>query len=167
MDAIIRMATSDDTHRIADIYNHYILNTVVTFEEVAVQPVEMAARITAIETLGLPWLVAEVDGTVMGYAYATGWKNRQAYRHSVEIAAYVDRRVTGLGIGTALYIELFTALRELPIHSVVACLALPNLASVMLHERFGMIKTAHFTEVGYKFNMWIDIGYWQINLPVD
>lgn len=167
MEAIIRMAMPDDTHRIADIYNYYVLNTVATFEEVAVQPVEMAARITAIETLGLPWLVAEVDGTILGYAYATGWKSRPAYRHSVEVAAYVDHQATGLGLGTALYVELFEALRLLPVHSVVACLSLPNLPSVMLHEKFGMTKTGHFTEVGYKFDMWIDIGYWQINLPVD
>src|SRR5690606_13233089 len=141
-----------------DIYNHYILNSIATFEEAEVQPMEMAARVTAIETLGLPWLVAEIDGSVMGYAYATGWKGRKAYRHSVEIEAYVDHHLTGRGIGTALYTELFAILRLLPVHSVVACLALPNEGSVSLHERVGMRKTGHFNEVGYKFNTWLDIG---------
>ena len=112
-------------------------------------------------------LVAEQDGVIAGYAYATPWKARHAYRHSVEITVYLRQNSLARGLGTALYSALFDALQKRPIHAVVACIALPNAHSVALHEKFGMRKVAHFAEVGYKLGAWRDVGYWQVNLDKD
>jgi phosphinothricin acetyltransferase len=161
---LIRPATVGDCEAIARIYNHYILNTAVTFEEQAVSGSDMAERINEISSDALPWLVAEQAPEVAGYAYASKWKGRCAYRFSVEITVYLDPAATGRGLGTKLYEALFAALRSNSIHVVIGGIALPNPASVALHERFGLQKVAHFKEVGFKFNRWIDVGYWQASL---
>lgn len=170
---MIRAATAEDAQQLTDIYNHYILNTVVTFEEKIISRVEMVARMQMVQSIGLPWLVADNNGKIDGYAYATTWKTRHAYRFSVEITIYLAADATEKGVGSALYKELFSCLEgngcEAPVdpevHAVVACIALPNAHSVALHEKFGMKKVAHFTEVGSKFDRWLDVGYWQVNLP--
>lgn len=165
---MIRAATSADTQRLAQIYNHYISHTTITFEEVPLSPMEMAARLQSIESLGLPWLVAEEDNLIVGFAYATNWKTRQAYCHSVEITAYLAPNSESRGLGTQLYQALFKHLREgnaphSP-HAVLACIALPNERSIALHKKFGMEEVARFKEVGFKFDRWIDVAYWQVNL---
>lgn len=164
---MIRNARREDASQIAEIYRHYVETTTISFEEVPAGTAEMATRIDAIQALSLPWLVAEQDGVIEGYAYATTWKARHAYRHSVEITVYLRPDTRSRGQGTALYAALFAALQQRPIHAVVACIALPNAHSVALHEKFGMRKVAHFAEVGYKFGKWLDVGYWQINLDKD
>jgi L-amino acid N-acyltransferase YncA len=161
---LIRPVTIEDCEAIARIYNHYILNTAVTFEEEAVSGRDMAERINEISSALLPWLVAERAREVVGYAYASKWKGRCAYRFSVEITVYLDPTATGRGLGTKLYEALFAVLRSNSIHVVIGGIALPNPASVALHERFGLQKVAHFKEVGFKFNRWIDVGYWQASL---
>ncbi|MEX0738941.1 MAG: N-acetyltransferase family protein [Pseudohongiella sp.] len=169
MSMTIRPVGQADAQIIADIYNHYIENTVVTFEEVTVAPVEMAGRIQGVLTASLPWLVgeSEVDGqvAVVGYAYATPWKSRSAYRYSVESSVYLAPGSGGKGFGTALYTVLLEELRRTSVHSVMGGIALPNVASVALHERLGFVKIAHLKEVGYKSGQWLDVGYWQILLP--
>ena len=127
----------------------------------------MVQRIKQIEALGLPWLVAMDGDQLLGYAYATTWKARIAYRFSVEITVYLAQQLTAKGVGTALYQALFNALETKDVHAVVACIALPNPHSVALHEKFGMRKVGHFNQVGHKFDRWLDVGYWQINLPRD
>ena len=112
----------------------------------------------------LPWLIAERDARVVGYAYAARWHSRSAYRFSAEITVYVDASQTRTGVGSRLYDQLFPILRARGIHAVVAGISLPNESSVVLHERFGLTKVAHFKEVGFKFNRWIDVGYWQRTL---
>jgi len=164
---MIRNARSNDAPQIADIYRHYVESTAISFEEVPVTVTEMAGRIEAVQALALPWVVAEQDGVITGYAYATAWKARHAYRHSVEITVYLRPDTLATGLGTALYAALFEQLQKRPIHAVVACIALPNAHSVALHEKFGMRKVAHFPEVGYKFGQWRDVGYWQVNLDKD
>ena len=159
--ATIRAALASDAAALADIYNHYVAETAVTFEEEPVSAAEMARRIEGVQAASLPWLVAEEGAEVVGYAYATPWKARSAYRHSVEISAYVARRHAGRGIGSRLYRALFPALRARGVRAVMGGIALPNDASVGLHEKFGMRKVAHFEQVGFKFNRWIDVGYWQ------
>jgi L-amino acid N-acyltransferase YncA len=159
---MIRPAVTSDTEAIARIYNHYILNTVVTFEEQPVAAIEMAERIKAVELASFPWLVLEQAGQVVGYAYASKWHGRSAYRYAVESTIYLDPVVTGKGLGTALYEALFTILRDMELHTVIGIIALPNETSVALHEKFGMAKVAHFKEVGFKFGRWIDVGYWQV-----
>lgn len=165
----IRPANQADAPAIAAIYNHYIANTVVTFEEVQVAPVEMAARIQGVLSASLPWLVGEqVSGdqaSVVGYAYATPWKSRSAYRYSVESSVYLAPGLAGRGHGTALYTALLETLKRCSVHSVMGGIALPNAASVALHERLGFRKIAHLQEVGYKSGQWLDVGYWQLLLP--
>ena len=158
---MIRNVIAADAERISIIYNHYIRESLVTFEEEPVTASEMQARIEEAQSTGLPWLVAQDGNELLGYAYAGEWKGRCAYRHSAEITVYLDHGATGGGWGSALYEALFTQLGERNIHAVIAGIALPNPESVALHEKFGMRKVAHFSEVGYKFEQWIDVGYWQ------
>lgn len=165
---MIRTASEKDAVALARIYNHYIVHSVATFEIDEISAVEMARRIAAVADQSLPWLVAEDDaGSVVGYAYATRWKERAAYRHSVESTVYVDHAVHARGWGAKLYAALFEALEALSIHAVMGGITLPNPASVALHERMGMTKVAHFEQVGNKFGQWVDVGYWQriINVP--
>jgi len=159
--ATIRAATSTDAESVASIYNYYVTDTVVTFEEEAVSSSQMAERIEEVTSTPLPWLVAEIAGRVVGYAYASKWKGRCAYRFSTEITVYLERGQVGLGLGSRLYAELFPLLRDRGMHVVIGGIALPNPASVALHEKFGLAKVAHFGEVGFKFGRWIDVGYWQ------
>lgn len=160
---MIRHVTSEDAAQICEIYNHYVLETVVTFEEVAVPVAEMTRRISDI-TARLPWLVWEEGGAILGYAYASPWKARAAYRHSVEASIYLPPHQTRRGIGTSLYKALIEELRTRNIHAVIGGAVLPNPASVALHERLGFRQVAHFREVGFKFGKWVDVAYWQLLL---
>lgn len=161
---MIRAAVHADADAIARIYNHYVLHTVVTFEEKPISATEMAGRMEAVAAASLPWLVSEIEQEVVGYAYAGKWHARSAYRHTAECTVYLDASVTGRGIGTSLYGGLFAILRAGGIHVLVGGIALPNEASVALHEKFGMKKAGHLKAVGFKFGQWIDVGYWQIIL---
>ena len=149
-----------DAAAIADIYNHYITDTVVTFEEEAVSAEEIARRLDEVTAASLPWLVAEVDEQVLGYAYGGKWKTRSAYRFSTEVAVYLRQDQVGRGLGTRLFGALLPLLGERGVHAVIGGIALPNPASIALHEKFGLKKVAHFSEVGFKFGRWIDVGYW-------
>jgi L-amino acid N-acyltransferase YncA len=160
---MIRNVTPADAEAIAAIYNHYIAETTATFEEEPVSTAEMETRIR--DTLGaLPWVVAEIDGRVVAYAYASRWKSRCAYRYAVESTVYTAPGRTGQGLGTLLYSELFDQLRACGMHSVLAGITLPNDASVALHEKMGFEKVGQFREVGWKFGRWIDVGYWELML---
>lgn len=161
---MIRPVSPADAEAIARIYNHYVLNTAITFEEAAVATEEMAGRIDTLKTAGLPWLVLENSGQIVGYAYASQWKARSAYRYTAEITVYLDLAHTGQGYGSQLYEPLLAQLRKKGAHVVLACIALPNTASIALHEKFGLQKVAHFREVGFKFGQWLDVGYWQVLL---
>ena len=161
---MIRPAAHSDLEEIARIYNHYIINDIATFEEKPVSASEMAVRFEVIRSAGLPWRVAEKQGKVVGYAYAGKWSGRCSYRFSVESTVYVDPVAVGQGFGTALYEVLLDTLRDRSVHVVIGGISLPNAASVALHERLGFQKVAHFREVGFKFNRWIDVGYWQAAL---
>lgn len=161
---MIRPVSHIDIPPIAEIYNHYIRETAVTFEEEEISSDEIRARIQKVGSAGLPWLVAEQEGKVVGYAYATKWKERSAYRYSVEISVYVAHDERGKGWGTKLYEALFGELRNREAHLVIGGITLPNTSSVALHEKFGMEKVAHFKEIGFKFGEWRDVGYWQRKL---
>ena len=156
----ISQAKPEDAEAVASIYNHYIENTVITFEEKAVSADEMRGRIADV-TANLPWLVCEVDGAVAGYAYATQLRARSAYRYSAETTVYLDSAQVGKGLGTRLYETLIAELKAKSIHTVIGGIALPNAASVALHEKMGYRKVAHYEQVGWKFGKWIDVGYWQ------
>ena len=160
----IRDAVATDADALAAIYNYYITDTIITFEETIVSGAEMEARRRAVVDARLPWIVAVEGERVVGYAYAGKWKDRIGYRHTVESSVYLAHDVTGRGTGSALYEELLRRLRRLPLHLVIGGVALPNEASVRLHERFGFVKVAHFNEIGRKFDRWIDVGYWQLTM---
>ena len=160
---MLRACTPSDAPHICSIYNHYVLETVVTFEEVPVQLDDMARRIADV-TSRLPWLVYEFDGEIHGYAYATNWKERSAYRHSVESTVYLAPRMARQGIGTLLYLELLKALRDRGVHCVIGGISLPNAASIALHEKLGFTKIGQFREVGWKLGKWVDVGYWEVVL---
>jgi phosphinothricin acetyltransferase len=160
--AFVRAAAPEDAEAMADIYNHYVTQTVVTFEEEVVSPSEISRRIGEVHADALPWLVAERrDGLVVGYAYATRWRPRRGYRFSAEVTVYVHADHGARGIGSALYSQLLSEVRDRGIHAAMGGIALPNDASIRLHEKFDFKKVAHFEAVGFKFNRWIDVGYWQ------
>lgn len=160
---MIRNAAAGDAEALCDIYNHYVQRTVITFEEEPVSAAEMAERIRTV-TARFPWLVYEQHGKVVGFAYASQWKERTAFRRTVEGSVYVSHSAAGRGIGTRLYEALISRLRGQGVHSVIGGIALPNPQSVKLHEKLGFEKAGHFADAGWKFEQWIDLGYWQLTL---
>ena len=163
--AMIRHIRAQDIPAILAIYNFYIKETVATFEVAPVSEDDILERVTKVRAASLPWLVAENEqGQTLGYAYASPWKERFAYRHSVEITVYLRPDALRLGLGSRLYQALFDELKQRPINAVLAGITLPNEASVALHEKFGMKQVAQFKQVGFKFDRWLDTGYWQVML---
>jgi len=160
---MVRSATINDATQITDIYNYYILNTTVTFEKTPITSDDMKERIENTQ-VKYPWLVLEIDKRIQGYAYATDWKPRGAYRHSVEVTVYLRNGQSGNGYGSQLYTKLLDVLKQLNVHAVIGGIAQPNEGSIALHEKFGFKKVAHFNEVGYKFDQWVDVAYWQLLL---
>lgn len=160
---MIRPVTSHDVPTLCAIYNHYVINTIITFEEVPVSEADFSARIAKVRQAQLPWIVAEKAGMVLGYAYASPWKERSAYRFSVEVTVYLAPNSIGHGWGTRLYEALFAELKRGSTRVAIGGVALPNPASVALHDKFGR-QVAHFRDVGFKFGKWIDVAYWQTDL---
>jgi phosphinothricin acetyltransferase len=160
----LRDATPADAAAIAAIYNVYVETTTISMETDPVAAVDMAQRMADIQDGGLPWLVLLEDGELRGYAYASKWRARPGYRNSVESSVYVAPGQRGRGHGLALYRALLARLHG-QFHSVIGGIALPNAASIALHERLGFRQVACFHEVGHKFGAWVDVGYWQLTLP--
>jgi phosphinothricin acetyltransferase len=175
--ATVRDAVANDAAAIARIYNHYVSETVITFETEPIAQGDVVARIAKVTAAGLPYLVAEdpllaVDypaDAVLGFAYASPFQERAAYRHSIETTVYLASGTRGRGIGSLLYAELLGRLGALtgaqsehaPVHRLYARIALPNNASVSLHEKFGFERVATLSEVGFKLDRWIDVGFWE------
>jgi L-amino acid N-acyltransferase YncA len=157
---MIREATIDDAQEICGIYNYYVLNTIISFEEIPVSEVEMEQRIVSISK-NYPWLVFVEEKEVIAYAYACQWKVRSAYKQTAESAVYVKQGFEGKGIGSKLYSALLKNLNINQFHAVLGGIALPNKASIALHEKLGFAKTGQLKEVGFKFGKWIDVGYWE------
>jgi len=156
---MIREIKLEDAPQVCEIYNYYIENTTITFEEDPITLQEMRERVVHI-TQKYPWFVEEESGIIIGYAYANRWKERSAYRFTVETSVYVRDAYRGRGIGTRLMERLLSYLKEANIHTVIAGISLPNESSVRLHEKLGFQWIAQFPEVGYKFGRWLDVGYW-------
>ena len=156
----IRPFTAGDEHAISEIYNHYIENTVVTFEEQPLSALQMRERIDSY-LASYPWFVCSLDGSIVGYSYANRFHQRSAYRHTAELTVYVRKGFERRGIGRRLYEPLIGHLQSENCHVMLAAIALPNQGSVGLHEMLGFSKVAHFSQVGHKFNQWVDVGYWQ------
>lgn len=157
----VRSAVAADGDALARVYNPYVLETTITFEVDPVAASDMAARVAEAESAGLPFLAAESAGEVVGFAFASRWKGRCAYRHTAETTVYVARGQWRRGAGSTLYRRLLASLQEAGYHAAIGGIALPNEGSVALHERLGFAQVAHFREVGFKFGRWVDVGYWQ------
>jgi phosphinothricin acetyltransferase len=160
----IRQATLADAHRLLEIYAPYVEETAISFEYVAPSVKEFQRRISTIMQR-YPYLVAEENGMVIGYAYASAFKEREAFRMTVETSVYVDTCCKQKGIGRQLYSALGECLRANGIQSMCACIAYTNEAddpylpdgSIAFHERLGFHKVAHFHRCGWKFSRWYDI----------
>lgn len=161
---VVRDAVAGDAAAIALVYNHYVETTSISMETEAVASADMQARIAAVQAAGLPWLVLSDAGEFVGYACASQWRARPGYRHAVETSVYLAPGRRSRGHGLHLYRAL---LERLPgrCHSVIGGIALPNPASVALHERLSFRQVACFSEVGCKFGQWVDVAYWQLLLP--
>jgi phosphinothricin acetyltransferase len=157
----LRAATPDDAPAIARIYAPYVTESVVSFETDAPGPEVMRQRIEAGGD-HYPWIVAvAADGTVAGYAYATAFRPRPAYRYAVETSVYLAAGAQGQGLGTRLYRSLLATLEAQDFTQAIAAIALPNAASVRLHAALGFTAAGVYRQVGYKMGDWHDVGLWQ------
>ena len=163
MPARIRFADESDAAAIAEIYRPIVESTTISFETMPPDREEMARRV-AETTREHPWLACDIGGRVAGYAYATKHRVRSAYRWSVDTSVYVDARCRQGGVGRGLYMSLFGILAAQGYFNAYAGIALPNAASVGLHEAVGFKKIGVYQRVGYKFGEWRDVGWWQLEL---
>ncbi len=154
----VRPASSADLPEVLAIVNREIREGVAHFGTREHRLAELEPWLIAHPRL--PFLVAEEEGRVLGYARAGRWKDREAYDWAVEVGVYVAPDAQGRGVGKALYQVLIPRLIELGYRSLIAGIALPNPASVRLHQAFGMTLIGTFPLVGYKHGRWIDVGYW-------
>lgn len=158
----IRLARLTDADDIRSIYAPIVRDTAISFEYEVPNVAEMEARL-AMVLASKPWLVYE-DGRVLGYAYATTFRERAAYNWTVEVSIYVDSSAHGRGIGRQLYATLFDVLRACGYHLVIAGATLPNEASERLHLGMGFREIARYPGVGYKFGKWHDTVFWALPL---
>ena len=160
----IRDARDDDAGDIAAIYAPIVEETTISFELEAPSASEMLARIQRVRASAKPWLVAELDGRLVAYSYAGRYRERPAYRWSVESSICVSRDCRGRGIGRELYAALLRALAESGIRSVYAAIARPNPASERLHKALGFEMIGTFRDAGFKHGAWRDVDWWQRQL---
>lgn len=153
----IRDAVPADLPYIRAIYNHYVLNTVVTFDEEEMSLRAIKHKFTAARRLGMPYVVA-VSPTqqILGYAYVFPWKEKAAYRYTVENSIYLGPASTGKGLGRALLAEIIEKSREAGLKEIIAVIADGGAeASIALHKHFGFVEGGHMGKVGFKFGRWI------------
>jgi L-amino acid N-acyltransferase YncA len=159
----IRLAVAADAAPIHAIYAPIVSATSISFELEPPSVDELRQRI-ANTIATLPWLVCERDTTILGYAYASPHRARAAYQWSVDVSAYVHGSARRMGVGRALYTSLFAILRQQGFYNAYAGIALPNPASVGLHEALGFMPVGVYRHVGYKLGAWHDVGWWQLAL---
>lgn len=161
---IVRLADpARDAGAVTEIYRPAVETSLASFEEVAPDATEMASRIAATLERS-PWLVAEEDGALIGYAYAASHRERAGYRWSVNISVYVDPAAQGRGVGRRLYDELLAILRRQGFVNAYAGITLPNPASVALHAAIGMRPVGTYNAVGFKAGAWHDVAWYQLRL---
>ncbi len=160
---IIRNIEKKDAEAMSAIYNYYIENTVFTFDEDPSDKQYFAEKLEKLEGK-YPCLALEEDGKLAGFAYASPYRVKPAYRYTAESTIYLDYHFAGRGYGTMLYSELLEKLKQAGIRNVIAVLGLPNKASEALHKKLGFREEGRLREVGWKFNKWIDIGFWRLDL---
>lgn len=156
----LRLATAQDAAAMAALYAHYVTETAVSFETEPPSEAEFRSRLAAGPIH--PWLAAlDDEGRLLGYASATAFRGRPAYRFTVETSVYLDRAAQGRGIGRRLYAALIPLLERQGFAQAIAAITLPNAASVRLHESFGFIPAGVYRQVGYKLGQWHSVGLWQ------
>lgn len=161
---LIRHAVPErDSAACAAIYAPSVYGSATSFETVAPDAAEFARRIHEV-TRRYPWLVAEDEGRVTGYAYGTQHRARAAYRWTTEVAVYVDAGHRGRGVGRSLYGALLSLLRRQGLRTAVAGITLPNQASIALHEACGFTHVGVFHRSGFKAGAWHDVGWWELDL---
>ncbi|WP_238995769.1 GNAT family N-acetyltransferase [Sphingomonas solaris] len=163
MSLAIRPATTDDAPAIAAIYAHYVEHGVATFEEVAPDAAEMAARIAAVVP-AYPWLVAERHGRIVGYAYGRPYHPRAAYRWTVETAIYLATDARRTGAGRPLYEALLDDLADRGFVSAIAVITVPNPESTRFHEKQDFTQVGVMEGIGFKHGAWRNVGYFQLAL---
>jgi L-amino acid N-acyltransferase YncA len=155
----VRVATENDAAAVARIYDPYVRETAISFEEIPPSPDEMSSRIR--KTLSThPFLVFEDGSSVVGYAYASPHRERPAYRWSADVAIYAAPEAHRRGVGRALYASLLDMLGRQGFHAAFAGITLPNANSVGLHEAMGFEHVGTYGEVGFKLGSWRDVGWW-------
>lgn len=160
---MIRPVQIADIQELLDIYNYYVLHTTATFD---IEPLTLEAfthKLNRIKT-AYPFIVYELEGEIMGYAYGSRFRPKPAYNYVAESTVYVKHTAHGKSIGTKLYNELIRQLKETNLRTVLGVLTIPNEASIKLHEKFGFKQVAELKEVGFKFGAWQDVGIWQLKL---
>jgi L-amino acid N-acyltransferase YncA len=162
-DPLIREGTLEDAHACADIYAPYVTDTVATFELEPPGAEEIARRINASHA----WLVAEVDGLVVGYAYGSTHRERAAYRWAADVAIYVAPSHHRRGLGRALYAALFEVMRGRGLRVLCAGVTQPNPASDGLHRAMGFDDVGVFRRIGWKHGAWRDVRWYQLDLAPD
>lgn len=164
----IRDAVAGDFEAIQQIYAHYVLHALATFEETPPDAVELGHRHAAITGAGLPYLVAEAGGRVVGYTYATGYRPRSAYRHTIEDSIYIDEAWRGRGLGAKLLEALIQRCETGPWRQLVAVIGgSDNTGSIALHARLGFEHVGVLRDVGYKHGGWVDSVLMQRSLGDD
>lgn len=157
---MIRDVELRDAGAIAEIYNYYIRETIITFETEEINIQEMENRIKKTLDSGYPFIVYEEDNEVSGYAYVGKWRERAAYKETLETSIYMDINKKGKGAGRKLYKRLIELSEETGFHVLIGVVSYPNLASQRLHESIGFEKVGCFKEVGKKFGRYIDVEFW-------
>lgn len=160
---LIRAARESDFDAVAEVVNHYIRETAIHFATDPVTPADLREAWWDHREV-YPFLVAEVDGTFGGFSKAGAFRERAAYAWTTETTVYVARGMERKGIGKALYERLFGILRGQGVETAIGGIALPNDASVLLHESMGFVKVAHVARAGWKFGRFHDLGFWQRDL---
>jgi L-amino acid N-acyltransferase YncA len=159
----IRLAREDDAAAVARIYAPSITDRAISFEATPPDAAELAARIRRVAAYA-PWLVCEAAGDVWGYAYASHHRERAAYRWAIDVSVYIAARYHRRGVGRALYTSLLALVRLQGFYTAHAGIALPNSASVGLHESLGFTPTGVYRAVGFTLGSWHDVGWWQLAL---
>ena len=148
---MIRPVHQKDASAIANLYNYYVINTTITFEETPINKKEMGNRIQNHQPEH-HWMVVDLDNKIVGFAVANSWKNRSAYRFTKEISVYIAPNNQRNGWGKQLYTKLLKILQKEGIHTVLAGITIPNESSIKFHESMGFEKVGHFKETGLKKN---------------
>ncbi|QTN18152.1 N-acetyltransferase [Brevundimonas sp. AJA228-03] len=166
---MIREATPSDLTAITALYGREVLTGTATFELDPPSLAEMTARFEAVRARGLPWLVAGIDGAFAGYAYASPFRPRPAYRYGVEGSIYVEADARGRGVGRALLTALVDRVRAMGLRHVIGAISdsATSEASIALHQRLGFRRVGTYAQVGWKFDRWIDVHLMQLDLAPD